>query len=194
MHKGWIIIVIASLLCRNMLYAQIWSQEDSIKLANMLSGKDSLHLNPEYQRAIQNGTFINTNPVGTMRASRSKVPFTKDFSEYIRLDKRALNELRQPLDSLSAHELMHEKIYVDNSQRINSRITDPVRKGRVEGVQPTGYDFNHWISYALSPSYRRMVKNRKRNTWKIYNDIPALRIHEKQKAYRKEHPEMVIDK
>ena len=106
MYKGWIIIVIVSLLCRNMLYAQVWSQEDSIKLANILTGKDSLRLNPEYQRAIQNGTFINTNPVGTMRASQSKVPFTKDFSEYIRLDKRALNELRQPLYSLSALELM----------------------------------------------------------------------------------------
>lgn len=194
MNKSWFVILMLSLFCRNILHAQIWSQEDSIKLANMLAGKDSLRLNPEYQRAIRNGTFINTNPAGKMRASKSQVPFTKDFSEYIQLDIRALNELRQPLDSLSPREIMHEKVYVDNSQRINSRITDPIRKGNITGVKPTGYDFNHWISYALSPSYRRMVKNRKRNTWKIYNDIPALRIHEKQKAYRKEHPEMVIDK
>ena len=135
MNKSWFVILMLSLFCRNILHAQVWSQEDSIKLANMLAGKDSLRLNPEYQRAIRNGTFINTNPAGKMRASKSQVPFTKDFSEYIQLDIRALNELRQPLDSLSPREIMHEKVYVDNSQRINSRITDPIRKGNVTGVK-----------------------------------------------------------
>ena len=71
MNKSWFVILILSLFCRNILHAQIWSQEDSIKLANMLAGKDSLRLNPEYQRAIRNGTFINTNPAGKMRAGAS---------------------------------------------------------------------------------------------------------------------------
>ncbi len=191
MNRCWMVILLFCIPMYPLLYAQEWSKEDSIRLAGILAGKDSLRLNPEYQRAILNGTLINTSPAGKMGEYRSGVPFTKDFSEYIKLDKRALNEVRRPLDSVSPYAAMREELYVDNTMRINSRITDPVRKGNVSGRQPTGYDFNGWLSYLLSPSYRQKVKNRRRNTWKIYNDIPALRIHEKQKAYRKAHPEMI---
>ena len=71
--------------------AQIWSKNDSIRLANILSGKDTFRINPEFQRAIKNGTFINTEPVGKMRMSHSSLPITKDFSEYIKLDRKALS-------------------------------------------------------------------------------------------------------
>ena len=32
--------------------AQIWSKNDSIRLANILSGKDTFRINPEFQRDI----------------------------------------------------------------------------------------------------------------------------------------------
>ncbi len=192
-NRCWLMIFLLCLPYYHHLYAQAWSKEDSIRLAKILASEDSIRLNPETMQAIREGTFINVNPVGSMNEAKSKIPFSKDFSEYIKLDKRFIYELRKPLDSILPQAAMREEHYVDNSMRVNSLITDPIRKGDVSGVKPTGYDFNHWISYALSPSYRQETKNRKRDTWKIYNDIPALRTHEKQKAYREEHPEMVID-
>lgn len=72
--------------------AQIWTKEDSIRLANILSGKDSLRLKPEFMQSIKNGTFINAEPMGKMCISHTNLPITKDFSEYIKLDRRALIE------------------------------------------------------------------------------------------------------
>lgn len=92
MRRCWLIGVVVCIQYMHTVNAQTWSKEDSIRLANILSGKDTLKLNPEFQRSIQNGTFINLNPVGKMKSSPSKVPFTKDFSEYIKLDKSVLVE------------------------------------------------------------------------------------------------------
>ena len=37
-------------------YAQ-WTEQDSIWLKDVLAGKDSIKLNPEFQKAIQSGSF-----------------------------------------------------------------------------------------------------------------------------------------
>ena len=39
-------------------YAQ-WTEQDSIWLKDVLAGKDSIKLNPEFQKAIQSGSFLN---------------------------------------------------------------------------------------------------------------------------------------
>ena len=41
-------------------YAQ-WTEQDSIWLKDVLAGKDSIKLNPEFQKAIQSGSFLNRN-------------------------------------------------------------------------------------------------------------------------------------
>ena len=42
-------------------YAQ-WTEQDSIWLKDVLAGKDSIKLNPEFQKAIQSGSFLNPEP------------------------------------------------------------------------------------------------------------------------------------
>ena len=70
-------------------YAQ-WTEQDSIWLKDVLAGKDSIKLNPEFQKAIQSGSFLNPEPGKPMGkpqlAAPSNIPITKDFSEYIQQD------------------------------------------------------------------------------------------------------------
>ena len=36
-----------------------WTKQDSIWLQGVLAGKDSIKLNPEFQKAIQSGYYLN---------------------------------------------------------------------------------------------------------------------------------------
>ena len=62
-------------------YAQ-WTEQDSIWLKDVLAGKDSIKLNPEFQKAIQSGSFLNPEPGKPMGkpqlAAPSNIPITKD--------------------------------------------------------------------------------------------------------------------
>ena len=153
------------------VYAQTWSKEDSIRLANILSGKDTLRLNPEFQRSIQNGTFINLNPVGKMKSASSKKSW-----KY-----------------MAPQAAMREPIEVKEPDlKVNPLVYTIPGQVKQTAVKPTGHDFNDFLSYLLSPKYRQFKKNASRNTYKIYNDIPALQIYQKQKKFREEHPELIL--
>lgn len=69
-----------------MAHAQ-WTEQDSLRLQEFLSGKEEIRLNPEFQKAIESGTFLRPDQSGThMLSSPSELPITKDFSEYVQLD------------------------------------------------------------------------------------------------------------
>lgn len=56
---------------------------------------DSVQINPEFLKAIQEGTLINTGPAGQpMLHMPSDLPILKDFSEYLKPDRtdRVLNQ------------------------------------------------------------------------------------------------------
>lgn len=69
-------------------YAQNWSKEDSVWLSDVLSGKDTIRINPEFQKAILEGTFINPEdePGQQILSAPSELPLLKDFSEYLHAD------------------------------------------------------------------------------------------------------------
>lgn len=193
MRRCWLIGVVVCIQYIHTVNAQTWSKEDSIRLANILSGKDTLKLNPEFQRSIQNGTFINLNPVGKMKSSPSKVPFTKDFSEYIKLDKSVLVEEKKNWKDMPPQVAMREPIEVKEPDlKVNPLVYTIPGQVKQTAVKPSGHDFNDFLSYLLSPKYRQFKKNASRNTYKIYNDIPALQIYQKQKKFREEHPELIL--
>lgn len=193
MRRRWLIGMVVCAQYVHTVYAQTWSKEDSIRLANILSGRDTLRLNPEFQRSIQNGTFINLNPVGKMKSASSKVPFTKDFSEYIKLDKSVLVEGKKSWKDMLPQAAMREPIEVKEPDlKVNPLVYTIPGQVKQTTVKPTGHDFNDFLSYLLSPKYRQFKKNASRNTYKIYNDIPALQIYQKQKKFREEHPELIL--
>lgn len=63
-------------------YAQ-WTEQDSIWLKDVLAGKDSIKLNPEFQKAIQSGSFLNPEPGKPMGkpqlAAPSQYPYHQRF-------------------------------------------------------------------------------------------------------------------
>ena len=69
-------------------YAQEWSEEDSVWLSGVLLGKDTIRINPEFQKAIRNGTFIHLEdePGQQILEAPSELPFLKAFSEYLHPD------------------------------------------------------------------------------------------------------------
>lgn len=76
-----------------------WTPEDSVRLQNILSGKEEIRLNPEYRRAIESGTFLSTDrPSHKMKSAPLELPITSDFSEYIEADTF---RLKAPCDSVT---------------------------------------------------------------------------------------------
>ena len=181
------------LLCCPFLQAQEWSKEDSIKLSKLLSGKDSIKLNPEFQRAIIEGTFINTNPIGKFKEATPSIPFTKDFSEYIKLDPSVLNETIGKFDKIPSQAALREPSALPKMKNKTNGFIFEVPKSSLQGAKkPSGIDFNHLISYLLSPEYRRHIKNQRRLAkLKNYNNYYISdEESRKRNAYRAAHPEM----
>ncbi len=74
----FLLLSTAALLPQNAL------QKDSAWVSEMLAGKDTIRLNPEYLKAIENGTLINLGQ--PLEIESSRLPILKDFSEYIKVD------------------------------------------------------------------------------------------------------------
>ncbi|WP_195375255.1 MULTISPECIES: hypothetical protein [Parabacteroides] len=76
------------------LYAQEWSEEDSVWLSGILSGKDTIRINPEFQKAIRSGTFIHLEdePGQQILEAPAELPILKDFSEYLRADTDSIHK------------------------------------------------------------------------------------------------------
>lgn len=191
MKKQLLIYILVCLNSTEYIQAQ-WTKKDSIWLANMLSGKDTIRLNPEFHNAIQSGTFINTDKPGTqMKMAPSSIPFTKDFTEYIQIEdstkqnKVALKDLppavfmRYGLDRPLPFNGIYKRAY-----QLSPGIKKWARK-------PSGTSFNNLLQSAFSPGYRQQQENQERTTWKTYNDLPTPDTRRKQRKFREEHPELI---
>lgn len=87
MRRQYYILLWVILIPATFLHAQQEGREDSIWVANRLEGKDTLRINPEFMRAIQSGTLINTGPEDQqMLLAPAELPILKDFSEYLKAD------------------------------------------------------------------------------------------------------------
>ena len=75
------------------LYAQHWSEEDSVWLSRVLSGKDTIRINPEFQKAIREGKLIHMEdePGQQILEAPSELPLLKDFSEHLHADTDSIH-------------------------------------------------------------------------------------------------------
>lgn len=176
--------------------AQSWSKADSVWLADMLAGKDSVHINPEFQKAIRNGTFINLDePAGSMRMAPAPIPITRDFSAYLEdpdsavSAKIALKDLppavfmRYGLDKPLPFNGIHSNAFTPYGGTAGSRSSSGFGS----------FDFMGLLFTAFSPHYRQLQKNKKHAVaWKTYNSLPTAEMHQKQKAFRAAHPEQIL--
>jgi hypothetical protein len=176
------------------LYAQ-WTKEDSVWLKDVLSGKKELRLKPEVLKAIESGTFINSDYrpyVDQLMTAPRELPITKDFSEYVKPSKDApyppesklpkidyehmppalfllyIPDMRQKEDTIRFNMEGLENIPV--APRFNL-TTDPLNKGLT--IPPPSRSFNAAgsLEYLFSPTERAKARNRKNaNAWKKYNN------------------------
>lgn len=197
MRTGYWIGIGLFLFCSSALQAQTWSKEDSVWLANVLSGKDTLRLNDETMRSIREGRFLqpDRSPAGTMGLSAPSLPITRDFSEYIRHEKDtshyqvALRDL-PPLvfwrygQDLDPRDAMRYSGF--NRDRQANQMVVPEMNG-------LSFNLAASLAYVFSPTYRQKVKNRKTATaYRTYDKMPSLAMAQKQRAYREAHPEKIL--
>ena len=76
------------------VYGQNWSEKDSVWLSGILSGTDTVRINPEFQKAIREGTFIHLEdePGQQILEAPAELPVLKDFSEYLRADTDSVHK------------------------------------------------------------------------------------------------------
>lgn len=198
-RKRWLWIGMLVCLHAELMQAQAWSKTDSLWLANMLKGKDTIRLNPEFQKAIQNGTFINLGePIGKMQMAPSSLPLAKDFSEYLTDRKNASDtdstHRRVALKDLPPAVFM--RYGLDRPLPFNGiykQAYTPYRRPAGRPATGISLSFGDLLEAAFSSSYRQKMHNRKHATaWKTYNDLPTPDIHRKQKKFRADHPELVL--
>lgn len=189
----WMGIIIC--LHAELIQAQSWSKADSIWLADLLAGKDTLHINPEFQKAIRNGTFINLGePAGTMQMAPAPLPITRDFSAYLH-DPDSAVSAKVALKDLPPAVFMRyglDKPLPFNGIQTNAFTPFTPFTGAPSQSLVNDLDFMGLLFTAFSPHYRQLQKNKKQATaWKTYNSLPTPEVHRKQKAFRTAHPGQV---
>ncbi len=192
MNKTCALYVFVVLSNIQFVYSQSWTPADSIRLQRILSGKDSLRLNPEVQRMIRDGNFINP---GEKKLPTEKSLFTDP-------EEIGISKLK-PEDPIWKKERTKVKLpgqstfgpygveLPEPEYKISDKLLDFM--GDVKQTKlPKSHDFNDILSTIFDPEYRRMKKNRQNaNAYKIYNDLPSLETLEKRKQYLEAHPEAV---
>lgn len=153
-------------------YAQ-WTEQDSIWLKDVLAGKDSIKLNPEFQKAIQSGSFLNPEPGKPMGkpqlAAPSNIPITKDFSEYIQQDdtthrKVALKDL--PPSVFWRHNPPYKKILP-----VYQSILDELKRTPSSGrTSLATFDLGRMTSRKTYVHKRNAKRN---GTWQNYGNLPT---------------------
>ena len=188
-----------------LLLAQEWSKEDTIWLRNALEGKETLKINEDTKKAIEEGRLIVPSWMKN-NDTDSNMELIKDFDNAGTPDStrmRMIDIYSMPPAVYALYVLYIDKM--DSAyQTGNFIITDEERK-ELEALAPMGtklfypytsdhnpggsvggLDFNHMLSMIFSAQYRRIAHNRKYATaYKNYYDEGGIsrpiRISERER-------------
>ena len=104
-----------------------WTKQDSIWLKNVLEGKDSLRLNPEFMKEMQEGLFLNPKqPAGEQQTAPRELPITKDFSEYMPYSDNPNRKV--PLNQLPPNVFWRHMLPLDPTLPISKSLQDEFRQ------------------------------------------------------------------
>lgn len=191
MKKRWIVCLIICINNTGLIYAQ-WTETDSLRVQNMIEGRDSIRLNAETMRAIQEGTFLNReNPFAQPLEAPPVLPITRDFWDIAPEDSLAIE-----IDSLSPAVLamlirmkekdslnisdafrlrlkFHEKekfrigespfaVSAGAQSLLDDTVKDGQRRGSVGGSVSFSFSLDDILTYLFRPGEREKRKNKKR--------------------------------
>jgi hypothetical protein len=173
-RRKTIILIFCCLQNTALIYAQ-WTKEDSIWLNNVLSGKETIRLNPDVLKAIESGTLLNTDklsPAKQMKITPGRIPINKDFTEYLSPGKirKDIEDARDvdPFSIPPAVFMQYGPAIVLPENKFNKAfmIPDYIKEN---ATRPSGRSFDDALRSIFSPSFRAKERNRKNaNAWKTY--------------------------
>lgn len=188
-----ILLFFLMMICVAAVRAQQWTVRDSLWLQNVMSGKDTLRLNPETMKSIREGGLINLDSPNTpmMGGAPSELPIVKDFSEYLNVQDSVHRKL--PLTALpSDWVLRYYNPEMPIEYRLSDNFFDFMPGIRREGKKPSGYDFVHALNMAFSKEYRQHYKNSKKaENLRFYSEMPIPEMEKRMVQYRLDHPDKV---
>ncbi len=197
----WLVICLKS---TSISYAQ-WTKQDSLWLQHVLTGKDTIRLNPETMRAIQGGTFLNMEKPSTpLLLQQSKIPILKDFSAYIHLEDSSrvaitdmpswifwLRQLKEPPPN-RGHQINPLFFIYYSGDWLSTVPMDNM--GRIQSRGQGTADFAHGLNVLFSPEYRQHYKNKLRAevSLKAYNEAPSKEMLQRMKKIKEQQRELPL--
>ena len=176
-----------------LLLAQEWSKEDTIWLRNALEGKETLKINEDTKKAIEEGRLIAPSRMKNSDMD-SGIELIKDFDDVGIPDSTRMYMLdlySMPPSVYALYVLYIDKM--DSAYQVKSLIITDEERKRLEALVPgmnlfypyasdhnPGFsiimDFNHMLSMIFNARYRRIVHNWKHATaYKNYYDEGGIR-------------------
>ena len=171
-----------------------WTAQDSLWLKNVLEGKDTIRLNPEFQHSIESGTFLNDGkPIEkSLMLAPNPYPLLKDFSEYIQHEDSS--KRRIPFKDLPPQIFWRHVLPLVEILPVYQSILDELKLKPCVG-QPASGMISFGFDAAGLTSRKEFIhkRNAKRDsTWRNYNNLPSLYMLEKQRKFLEAHPEKRI--
>ena len=181
--------LVMMIVCKSgmVIYAQEWTEQDSIWLQRVLNGTEKIQLNKETQKAIESGTFIHDPTISKqMKVSPQDYPIIESFEGIIKLESHYKHPTElppaafrffvfYPFDSLpdisnatklSDANMAELKILLEASYK-KATVDDPFTLRQGGG----SVSFEDILRTIFWPSHRAKMRNAKNaNAWKTYNE------------------------
>lgn len=147
-----------------------WTEKDSIWLQDILNGKRQLKLNPEIQKQIESGTFINFDDKKPIHLKPSvETMISKDFSEIIQLTE--IIDDTTTRTTISKVRLYNSPVYLKYNG-LPSFYISPRERQRLRNSLPAAATFNaeNMLRYLFWKEHRAKLRNKKKaKAWKHYH-------------------------
>ena len=156
-----------------LLLAQEWSKEDTIWLRNVLEGKETLKINEDTKKAIEEGRLIAPSRMKNSDTD-SGMKLIKDFDDVGTPDStrmRMIDIYSMPPSVYALYVFYIDKM--DSAYQAECLILTDEEREMLKALTPGGIitDFNRLLSMVFSAHYRRIAHNRKYATaYKNYYD------------------------
>jgi hypothetical protein len=192
MSKKILIICFFAIAANGWMNAQDWSKEDSIWFKNVIEGNGDIKINEDTKKAIEEGRLMVPPWMRNSENRIEKVELLKDFDNAGKIDSvriQSIDPYSMPPAVFALYVLYMHKVdsinasmtcllSAEEQERLASFLPPEARKGLY--VSSTtggigGMDFNHLLSMAFSPSYKRKAYNAKHAiAYKNYYDAGAI--------------------